>query len=236
MATAKTTTKKEAAKEQKNLEAVLYTQVGKESGSITLPESVFGLKWNADLVHQVATSMMANARAGTAHTKDRSDVSGGGKKPWKQKGTGRARHGSTRSPIWVGGGVTFGPRSDKDYSKKINKKMRAKALFTVLSKKFNNSELLFVDKLSLDAVKTKEAQQVLENLAKIKGFEKLNTKKKTGSFVVLPEKNEAVEKSFRNIPGVTVGTVQDLNVVSALHFKSLVFVGNAAGALEAKLK
>ena len=140
--------------------------------------------------------MQANKRAGTAHTKDRSEVSGGGKKPWKQKGTGRARHGSSRSPIWIGGGVTFGPRNDKDYSQKINKKMRVKALFTVLSRKFADSAVLLVDKVSFGAMKTKDASAVLSSFSAIKGFEKLGSKKPTTLLMVLPEHDAVVEKSF----------------------------------------
>ncbi len=156
------------------METTLYNQKGASAGKLTLPTSVFGVKWNADLVHQVAVAMMANKRSGTAHTKDRSEVSGGGKKPWAQKGTGRARHGSSRSPIWVGGGVTFGPRAEKDYSQKINKKMRTKALFTVLSKKMADGKVLFVDTLSLSEMKTKSAAVVVADLAKVSGFERIS--------------------------------------------------------------
>jgi ribosomal protein L4 len=118
----------------------VYTTDGKQKGTIDLPDTIFAQKWNADLVHQVATSIMSNARAATAHTKDRGEVSGGGKKPWKQKGTGRARHGSSRSPIWVGGGVAHGPRNDKSYTKKINAKMKVKALLLCSLRSFEKEK------------------------------------------------------------------------------------------------
>ncbi len=221
-----------------NLNAAIYNQKAASAGTIALPEKVFGLSWNADLVHQVVVGMQANKRAGTAHTKDRGEVSGGGKKPWKQKGTGRARHGSTRSPIWVGGGTTFGPRSDKDYSQKINKKMRVKALFTVLSRKYADSNILFIDSLSFGGMKTKDASAVLAALSGIKGFEKLGSKKPTTALLVLPEANEVVEKSFANLPGVTVITASDLNALVAMTFNSVVVVdpANVVATLEAKLK
>jgi len=120
------------------MKATIYNTKGTKAGDIDLPEEVFGLDMNESLVHQVYVSMMSNKRSNIAHTKDRSDVSGGGKKPWKQKGTGRARVGSNRSPIWIGGGITFGPRNDKNFKKKINKKMKSKALFTVLSQKMRD--------------------------------------------------------------------------------------------------
>ncbi len=238
METAQKTTKKpKAVSTETKLEAPLYNQGAKSTGTITLPATVFGVKWNEDLVHQVAVSMMANARSGNAHTKDRSDVSGGGKKPWKQKGTGRARHGSSRSPIWVGGGVTFGPRNDKDYSKKINKKMRTKALFSVLSKKLSHNELVFVDSIVLKELKTKEAQNVLNSFAGIAGFERLATKKKTAGLMLLAEHNEAFERSFANIPAITVVLARELNTIDALKYKTIMFVGEkAVAALESKVK
>src|SRR5476651_911859 len=139
------------------MEAKIYNQKGVASGNITLPEKVFAAKWRSDLVHQVVQSMRSNKRAGTADTKDRGEVRGGGRKPWKQKGTGRARHGSTRSPIWVGGGVTHGPLAEKNYKRKVSKKMRAQALFSVLSKKLKDKEIIFVESLSLSEIKTKSA-------------------------------------------------------------------------------
>ncbi len=235
--TKKTTTKASKAKVI-SMETTVYNQKGTSAGSITLPKTVFGLNWNADLVHQVVVAMMANKRAGTAHTKDRSEVSGGGKKPWAQKGTGRARHGSSRSPIWVGGGVTFGPRVDKDYSQKINKKMRTKALFTVLSKKQADGAILFIDTLSFKEMKTKDASVVLEGLSKIAGFEKLTSKKATNILMTLPESDKVVEKSFANLPGVTVGLTKDMNALDMMNFKHVIMVApkEAITLLEAKLK
>src|SRR3989338_6976968 len=153
------------------ISAKIYSQKGAEAGSIDLPAKVFAAKWRADLVHQVVESMRSNKRAGTADTKGRGEVRGGGKKPWKQKGTGRARHGSSRSPIWVGGGVTHGPLAEKNYKRKISKSMRAQALFSVLSKKLKDGEILFVDSLATSAIKTKDAVKVVNNLTKVLGFD-----------------------------------------------------------------
>ena len=236
--TIKKTPAKKEAKAPVSLEATIYSQAAKNVGTIALPEKVFGVKWNADLVHQVVVGMMANKRAGTAHTKDRSEVSGGGKKPWKQKGTGRARHGSNRSPIWTGGGITFGPRNDKDYSQKINKKMRVKALYTVLSRKLTEDKILFVDSLSLAEIKTKLALSILESFSGIKGFEKVISKKSTATVIALPERNAIIEKSFANLPGVTITTVADLNPMALMGFHHVVLV-NPSGtiaAFEAKSK
>ena len=125
----------------------VYNQEGKEVGKVLLPKEIFEVKVNPDLVHQVVVCQMANRRQPIAHTKDRGEVRGGGRKPWSQKGTGRARHGSIRSPLWIGGGVTFGPRKEKIFKKKIPKKMRRKALFMVLSGKAKENLLLVLDKL-----------------------------------------------------------------------------------------
>jgi large subunit ribosomal protein L4 len=154
-----------------------YTREGKKAADAAVPAYMFQLPWNGDLVHQVVTGMQSNARSGLAHTKGRGDVSGGGKKPWRQKGTGRARHGSTRSPIWVGGGVTHGPNKEKDYSKKINRKMKTKALFVTLSQKLADNRMIFVDDFKMAEIKTAGAMRVMEHLATIDGFNTLNTPK-----------------------------------------------------------
>ncbi len=206
------------------METKVFTKDGKEAGSITLPESVFGIAWNADLVHEVVVSMQSNARAGTAHTKDRSEVSGTGKKPWKQKGTGRARHGSRRSPIWAGGGVSHGPRTDKDYTKKINKKARAKALASTLSKKFADGEVVFVDTLALEAPKATDAKAIIKALATGAGVAPLATKRKNTALVVLPARNEAAELSFRNFGNFEVAQAKDINPVDLLTYKYVVVI------------
>lgn len=204
------------------METKVYNQEGKEAGKITLPEVVFNVPWNADLVHQVVVSMQANARTPVAHTHDRGEQRGGGRKPWRQKGTGRARHGSRRSPIWRGGGVTHGPRNEKSYAKTINKKMRTKALYAVLSKKLKDNELFFVDQLSFDAPKTKEAKEVLKALAGVSGLESLATKRKNAAFIAFAQKNETAERSFRNIGSLSVNEVRNLNPVDVLSYRYLI--------------
>jgi len=206
------------------MESKIFTQDGKEAGTIALPEEIFGLPWNADLVHQVATSMMANAREGSANTKTRAEVRGGGKKPWRQKGTGRARHGSRRSPIWVGGGMTHGPRAEKNYSKKINKKMKTKALYTLLSAKYRDGELIFVDSFSFDAPKTKEARDYISNIAKVSKHNDLATKRKNAAVISIPAKNANVAKSFANIGSVFVDETRMLNPLELLNTKYVVLV------------
>jgi len=210
------------------MNAKIYSKEGKEAGNLALPEAVFGAAWNADLVHEVVIGMQANARTSTAHTKDRSEVRGGGKKPWRQKGTGRARHGSRRSPIWTGGGIAHGPRSDKDYSVKINKKVRAKALAAVLSKKFVDQEVIFVDSLAMGEPKTKEAKAIVSALAKGSGMTTLATKRKNAALVILSGRDVATEKSFRNFGNFEVAMAKDINPVDLLTYKYVVVTAPAA--------
>ncbi len=206
------------------MEAKIYNQEGKEAGVIALPESIFGLNWNADLVHQVMVSSMSNKRANTADTKDRSEVSGGGKKPWKQKGTGRARHGSRRSPIWVGGGVAHGPTTDRNYKKKINKKMKAKALFTVLSEKLRNEEIIFVDEIKMPEIKTKNALAIMQAFAKTFKNERIADGRKPYIHLATDVNDENIVKSFNNLPQVDTDEMRNLNLLQVLNHKYVVIV------------
>ncbi len=203
------------------METKIYNKEGKEAGMFTLPENIFGLPWNADLVHQVVTAMRANARGPIAHTKDRGEVRGGGKKPWAQKGTGRARHGSSRSPIWKGGGVTHGPRNDKIYTQKINRQARQKALLVALSRKYKDGEILFIDSLEMKQPKTAEAKVVLTAFSKHLGG---LTKKSNAALFALPTAHAATQKSFQNIGNVELVETRNLNPVSVLSSKYLVIV------------
>lgn len=225
-ATKKNTARKTAQKKEKapadSFDVKIYSATGKEVGTVAVPQKFFGLPWNNDLVHQVATSMESNARTPIAHTKDRGEVSGGGKKPWKQKGTGRARHGSIRSPIWVGGGIAHGPRKEKNYARKVNKKMKAKAFFTVLSQKMRDGEIIFVDSFALHEPKTARAKEILLALSKAKGYEGLAEKKKNAALVTTPIKDMAVEKSFRNFGNVSAMEVRNANVLDLLRYKYVV--------------
>jgi large subunit ribosomal protein L4 len=213
------------------METKVFDIKGKETGKVALPETVFGAAWNADLVHEVVTAMQSNARAGTAHTKDRSEVRGGGKKPWKQKGTGRARHGSSRSPIWAGGGVAHGPRNEKDYSKKVNKNAKAKALASVLSKKFADGEIIFVNEFNFAEPKTADAKAAIKAIANGSKNEELATKRKNAALIVLTERDVNTEKSLRNFSNLEVAQVKDINPVSLLTYK-YVLVASPEAALE----
>lgn len=219
------------------MESKVYNTDGKETGKVTLPESVFNLPWNDDLVHQVVVSAQSNLRTPVAHTKDRSEVRGGGRKPWRQKGTGQARHGSRRSPIWRGGGVTFGPRKEKDYTKKINKKMKAKALFTTLSRKLKDGEIIFVDSIVFAEPKSKKAKEVIANLSKIAGFDTLKTKRKNAALFALGQKDKNTEKSFQNFGNISVDEARNLDPLDILTYKYLIVSDpeNVVKFLESKL-
>ena len=219
------------------MDANIYNTAGKKTGTITLPEAVFNVAWNDSLMHQVVTSMQDNARTNVAHTKGRGEVRGGGKKPWRQKGTGRARHGSTRSPIWVGGGVAHGPRNTKVFARSIPKNMRNRALAIALSKKFADGEILFVESFGMGAPKTAEAKKAILALAGIKGFEKLGSKKKNAALIAMTEKNDATQKSFRNIGSMAVVSAQNLNPVSILRNTFLILENpqQAVSLIESRL-
>jgi large subunit ribosomal protein L4 len=231
MATKKTTTKKAvkatkpvkavAAPKETNFSADIWNAQGKKSGSLQLPENIFGLPWNESLMHQVVTSMQDNARTPVAHTKGRGDVRGGGKKPWKQKGTGRARHSSIRSPIWRGGGVTHGPNKNEVFARTIPKKMRAKALFMALSKKLRDGQIVFVNSFDIEKPSTSSAKKALFALSK-NGFEKLETKFNNAALIAFSDAKEASVKSFRNISNVRYSAVRDLNPVAVLKHTYLV--------------
>ena len=210
------------------MESNVYNIKGEKAGTVEVPANIFGVQWNADLVHSVVTAMQANNRTPVAHTKDRSEVRGGGKKPWKQKGTGRARHGSSRSPIWKGGGVTHGPRNEKSYAQKINRQARQKALLVALSRKWKDGEIIFVDSLEMPNYKTAEAVKVFGALSKAGGF---RSKKYNSALIALPERHASTVKSFANIGNVNVEEVRTLNPVNVLSSKYLI-IANPTAAFE----
>ena len=219
------------------MKITIYTKEGKEKGAIEAPESIFGLKWNSDLVQQVVMSMESSARTPVAHTKDRSEVRGGGRKPWQQKGTGRSRHGSKRSPIWKGGGVTFGPSNERNFDRKINKKMKAKALFTILSRKAQNNEVIFVDSISFTEPKTKDAQAIFTALGTIKGYEMVGARRKNRAYIAIDENDVLTKKSFSNFSNVKTDEVRNLNPIDLLKYKYVIIENPEASlkVLEAKL-
>lgn len=210
------------------MEYLLYNQKGEEAGKVNLPDEVFGLAMNKDLLYQVVTSQMANRRQVIAHAKTRAEVRGGGKKPWRQKGTGRARHGSIRSPIWKGGGVTFGPTKEKNFKKKINTKMARKALFVALSSKRNDKELAVMDNFNLEAIKTKEVAKVFKSLNKV--FSGGST------LLVLPTTDNKIRLSARNLKKVSTTEARNLNALDVLSHKNLLLLKDSIDVLAKLVK
>ncbi|MFA5132337.1 MAG: 50S ribosomal protein L4 [Candidatus Paceibacterota bacterium] len=204
------------------MQVTIYTTEGKEAKKLDVPENIFGAKWNADLVSQVLYSQASNRRAGTAHTKDRSEVRGGGKKPWAQKGTGRARHGSSRSPLWRHGGVTFGPRNDKNYKKTIPKGMKVAALYSLLSAKLAAGKIIFVDTIPTQAGKTKDADTTMKGLTTIEGFKTLCYKKPNNVYMTIAKGDDVTKRAFRNLPYMTLHNMDDLNPLDIANSRYLV--------------
>lgn len=192
---------------------------GNVVGDVELSEGIFGIEPNEHVVHEVVVALLANRRQGTRSALTRSEVRGGGRKPWRQKGTGRARAGTIRSPLWKGGGVIFAPKS-RDYSKKVNKKVKALAMKSVFSAKAQENELRVLNQLVMDAPKTKEMIAVLNNI---------NAQK---ALIVLPENNEAIIRSANNIPKVATTTVNELNVYDMLKYDVLIMTQEALQKIE----
>ena len=197
----------------------VYNMQGETVGTMELNDAVFGVKVNEHLVHEAVVAQLANKRQGTQSAKTRSEVSGGGKKPWRQKGTGHARQGSTRAPQWTGGGVVFAPKP-RDYSIRLNKKERRLALKSVLTSKVQDSKFFVLDELTLDEVKTKKMQAVLDAL------------KVQKAIIVLPEKDEKVVLSARNIPGVMTAVATSINTYDILKYDAVVTIKGGVAKIE----
>jgi large subunit ribosomal protein L4 len=206
------------------MKTILYNQNAEMIGDVDLPDRIFGVAMNTDLVRQVLEAQSANSRQVLAHTKGRGEVHGGGRKPWKQKGTGRARHGSIRSPIWKGGGVTFGPTKERNFSKKINKKMKRNALFMALSSKVKDSELIVLENLKFESPKTKMAAGVFKILSgKMDGYKE--TKKKRDSILlVMPNQDKMIFRATSNLSFIDTASARNLNVKDVLANKYLVLL------------
>lgn len=198
----------------------VYNILGEQVEQIELKDDVFGVEINEHALYEVVKNQLANKRQGTQSAKTRAEVRGGGRKPWRQKGTGRARQGSIRAPHWVGGGVTFAPKP-RDYSYKVPKKVKRLAMKSALSSKVVNEEIIILDKLSLDEPKTKEMAKILSN---IKAGKK--------ALIVMDEKDMNIIKSARNIPNVQVTYVNTLNVYDILHFDSFIITKDAVRKVE----
>ena len=212
------------------METNLYNQKGDNIGKIKLPDSIFGLKLNMDLLYQVVTGQRANKRQIIAHAKGRNEVRGGGKKPWRQKGTGRARHGSIRSPIWKGGGVTHGPLKDKIYKKDINRKMARKALMVALASKLVDNNLFIVDSIKLEHPKTKEIVTIFKNISK-----NYPDKRMSNTLLVLPTNDKDFVRATNNLKNLSVIEARNLSTLDAVSYKNLLFAKESIEVLEKML-
>lgn len=198
----------------------VYNMNGEVVGDIELSDNIFAIDVNESAVHAAVVNQLANKRQGTQSTKTRSEVRGGGAKPWRQKGTGRARHGSIRSPLWVKGGVALGPKP-RDYSYSIPKKVKRLALKSVLTSKLKDNDVIVLDELKFDTIKTKKMVNVLSNL-----------KVDDSSLIVLADKDEVVEKSARNLPGVKTALVNTINVYDILKYDKFIITKDAVSKVE----
>ncbi len=205
----------------------LYNQKGEQIKKVDLPASIFDLEINQDLVHQAVVAQMANARKVIAHTKDRGERRGGGRKPWRQKGTGRARHGSIRSPIWRGGGITFGPTKERVFTKKINKKMKTKALFMALSSKVKDKEMILLDKLELAEGRTKQIISIFNDLKS-----KLEKNLDKGLLIVLAQSDQKLFRAANNLPKVDVIRADSLNILGILSRPYLLITQDSIEVIE----
>lgn len=210
----------------------LYNQSGETVGDFDLPEKIFGLKINQELIRQVVDAQLANSRQVIAHTKGRGEVRGGGRKPWRQKGTGRARHASIRSPIWRGGGVTFGPTKERNFEKKINKKMKRKALFMALSSKVKDKEFMVLEDLKFSEAKTKEAARILNTLTAKFGGYRLGKKKRDTVLLILPSPGQTVKRAMNNLPYLDILSADSLNTVDILKNKYTILTKDSVAVIE----
>jgi len=207
----------------------VLNQEGKDLKEKKLSPKVFAVEAKTALIHQAMVAQLNNSRQVLAHTKDRSEVRGGGRKPWRQKGTGRARVGSNRSPIWIGGGVTFGPTKDRNFKKDINKKMKRKAFLMVLSDKFKEKAMIIVDKFDFKDFKTKQFDQMLTNLE-----DKVLKTKRRNILVIDDSKNEKLKYSGRNLEGVKIINLENINILDLLKYRYLLLTESAIDSLEKK--
>lgn len=199
----------------------IYNQEGKVVGDLAVNDAIFSVKANKALVHEAVLAQQANARRSIANTKNRGEVRGGGKKPWKQKGTGRARQGSIRSPQWVGGGIVFGPRAERNFALKINRKAKQKALFMALSDKLANKQLVVIEGIRSETPKTKIVADMMK---------KLPVGRTT--LLVAPKADAQLMRMVRNIPSVTLVTSNSVNLVDVLGHKTVAFLKDAVASFE----